>query len=99
MTAAKSDNNTEKVIVSLSVITKLLVPESIAKETMVVFVSESVSLKALKSTLTLPPFSKSKVNTFEVSLNVKPVNCWSSDDVNSQESPSQKKMVPVVVFT
>ena len=73
--AAKSANATAKVFESESVITKFVFVPSIPKDVTVVFESVNVSLKLLKSTLTLPPFSKVRDSVLVASLKVKPVSC------------------------
>jgi hypothetical protein len=75
ISAAISVNATAYVLVSESVITRLVFVPSIPKDVIVVFVSVRVSLKLLKSTFTLPPFSKVKVNVFVAPSKLNPVNC------------------------
>ncbi len=88
--AAKSARATEKLFPSESVMTKFVFVPSIPNEETVVFVSVMASLRLLKSTFTLPPFSRLNVKILDTPSKLNPVNCWSSADVNSQEFPSQK---------
>ncbi|UJH68044.1 hypothetical protein [Allomuricauda sp. SCSIO 65647] len=55
-----------------------------------------MSAKAMRTSL---PSLSLKIKSFPSSVKEALVVLVSSPDVNSQESPSQKKMVPILVFT